>query len=213
MKLSFERRMHRQSLYAIMAWSFLCVGSCGGCGTVSLGSSIAMTPSGSDATTFGLTGLLLGCFFILMSCVPVVLVTLAKWRAKRTAKHAVEEFLARVGPVDYSGYEHGSGIAISRANRQIHLFEDNLGRTYPFEQVRGWRTERERPGQVITNTGNVQVNARALGMNLRMRVEAMVNTGLFVSVQDVDHPVWHVRMQDKALLARWSEILRQGLGG
>jgi hypothetical protein len=46
-----------------------------------------------------------------------------------------------------------------------------------------------------------------------MAAEAKENTGLFISVADVDHPVWQIRIRDQKLLDRWSEILLQSFGG
>ena len=38
---------------------------------------------------------------------------------------------------------------------------------------------------------------------------AAANSGLFISVSDIENPEWHVKFRDKSLLNKWYEILQQ----
>ena len=35
------------------------------------------------------------------------------------------------------------------------------------------------------------------------------NSGLFISVRDIENPEWHVKFRDKSILNKWYEILQQ----
>jgi len=51
----------------------------------------------------------------------------------------------------------------------------------------------------------------ALGANVRAERAAAANTGLFVTVKDVENPKWRIEMRDDGIQARWMEILTQDL--
>ena len=38
---------------------------------------------------------------------------------------------------------------------------------------------------------------------------AAANSGLFISVRDIENPEWHVKFRDKSILNKWYEILQQ----
>lgn len=61
------------------------------------------------------------------------------------------------------------------------LLADGFWKIYLFSDVREWETR------------------NGLGKN----------SGLYVSVKDVDHPKWRIEMKDDGIQARWMEILRQ----
>lgn len=103
--------------------------------------------------------------------------------------------------------EDGTGIAVDPKSKTIGLLCDGVYQLYAFDKIREWASNEERPGGVV-GVG-VQGAIGAAGANIRAAREAAANTGLFVTVKDVGRPSWRVAMKDKAMRARWMEILQQ----
>lgn len=131
-------------------------------------------------------------------------------RAKFAAIHA--KMLAAAGVAAGAGCDYSqmdSGIAINRSAKTLTMRSAEKWKTYPFTDVRGWRSSKHTSGQVIA--GNVAGAMAALGPNIRASNEADAATGFFVTVRDIDSPVWRIGMHDEAMQARWMEILQQAI--
>lgn len=118
--------------------------------------------------------------------------------------------LGALGIVAGQGLDHseeGTGIALDRKSKTLGLLCDGGYQLYPFDKIREWVSNEERASGVV-GVG-VQGAIGAAGMNIRAAREAAANTGLFVKVMDVGRPSWRVAMKDKAMRARWMEILQQ----
>ncbi|WP_426212286.1 DUF4755 domain-containing protein [Massilia sp. TWP1-3-3] len=114
--------------------------------------------------------------------------------------------LESLGVAKGAGFDHsedGTGIAINVKSRAVALVGDGGFKTYGYEQLRSWVDREERPTGVVV--GTVQGAAH----NVRASREAAANTGLFVTVKDVERPEWRVAMKDRMARARWMELLRQ----
>lgn len=114
--------------------------------------------------------------------------------------------LASLGVAKGTGFDHaedGTGIAINVKSRAVVLIGDGGYKTYGYDQLRSWLDKEERPTGVVG--GTVQGAAH----NIRAAREAAANTGLFVTVKDVERPQWRVAMKDRMARARWMELLRQ----
>jgi hypothetical protein len=131
-------------------------------------------------------------------------------QAKFAAIHA--KMLSAVGVAPGTGCDHAqmdSGIAINMQAKTLTLRIGERFKTYPFTDIREWRTSKHTANQVVA--GNVTGALAALGPNIRASQDADAATGLFVTVRDIDNPQWRISMHDTAMQARWMEILRQAI--
>nr|WP_225562971.1 DUF4755 domain-containing protein [Rhodanobacter sp. DHG33] len=108
----------------------------------------------------------------------------------------------------YSAHGPKWGIAVNGQTQQLALISDGKSKVYGFSDVRKWETSFERPGHV-SNAVNISSALAADAANIRMHREAKANSGLFITVRDVDNPVWRIPLIDKPQQQRWMEILRQ----
>ena len=128
--------------------------------------------------------------------------------ASRGARHKAA--LTAAGVTQGAGFDHqegGSGIAINKEAQTLTLHVDGRSKTYPCADVRNWECVKERAGEMV-GVG-LHAGVAAAGVNYRAAKAAAANTGFFVTVRDVDNPIWRVEMTDAGTQARWMEILRQ----
>ena len=130
-------------------------------------------------------------------------------KARWARVHADMLAAAGVGPVDFHHGEDDSGIALNRSARTVTLLDAGHWKTYPFDDVRGWKAYLVRPGQVGAMGGNLGSAVAAMSAEANMKRDAKAGTGLFVEVRDIDRARWRVAMNDERTQARWMEILRQ----
>ncbi len=119
--------------------------------------------------------------------------------------------LKAAGVAPGTGFDHsedGTGIALSRERRMVVLLADGGYEGYDYEQIRNWTIQEERPGTVVPAFG-VANGIVAAGASARMAREAKANTGLFLTVKDLERPQWRVAMREPMVRARWMELLRQ----
>lgn len=161
-----------------------------------------------------------GVIILLVGLVPLALMIWSSQKRKAGWGDAHARMLAEAGVPAGGGYEHGeddSGIAVNRQARTLTLSNAGQWKTYPFAEVRGWKTYLVRPGQPGVVAGNLASNVASIGAEIRAKQDAAADTGLFVEVRDIDHPKWRVAMKDERAQSRWMEILRQeineGQGG
>jgi hypothetical protein len=84
--------------------------------------------------------------------------------------------------------------------------EDDVFKTYPFKDVRSWECRSVTPGRILAAD-----TAALHAANRRMALDARDECGVYVSVRDVNHPVWHLRIPDQPTMNRWHEVLTQSL--
>jgi hypothetical protein len=96
-----------------------------------------------------------------------------------------------------------TGIALSSKNSKVVLASDGTLKTYDFSDIRAWRSSLD-TSFVVAGTG-----AAAAGAQVGMGLRRMANTGVFVTVKDIDHPEWHVRIRKNLELNRWYELMTQ----
>ena len=108
---------------------------------------------------------------------------------------------------DYFHSYGGTTIAVNQQDKTIALTEKKISKTYSFSDVRSWETNIQSGGQIIG--GGLAV----LSANISNARGNSGNTGLFIKMRDVDHPVWHIKFKAngslKKELARWMEIMQQ----
>lgn len=108
------------------------------------------------------------------------------------------------------GFDHsecGTGIALNPKAKTLALLADGGYQSYDYERVREWASNEQKAGQVVGF--GLAGAASATGANIRAAREAAANTGLFLTVKDLERPQWRVAMSDKAMRARWMELLQQ----
>ena len=112
-------------------------------------------------------------------------------------------------------FAHGDfGIVADESAKVLHLMESGRTKSYGFSDVREWTTKLQTGGGVAYGGGGA-MNALAVGStNREQQKNNAQNSGLFVSVRDVDKPVWRISFskdeaEEKAQQARWHEILTQ----
>ncbi|MES2149871.1 MAG: DUF4755 domain-containing protein [Pseudomonadota bacterium] len=118
--------------------------------------------------------------------------------------------LGALGVQPGAGFDHsegGTGIALNPKSRTLALLADGGYQSYDYERVREWASNEQKAGQVVGF--GLAGAASATGANIRAAREAAANTGLFVTVKDLGRPQWRVAMKDKAMRARWMELLQQ----
>ncbi|MGY0651940.1 DUF4755 domain-containing protein [Luteimonas sp. A537] len=102
-----------------------------------------------------------------------------------------------------------TGIAVDPGQETVRLKNGSTIQTYPFSAVRGWKTNLASGGEIIGGTGYTAIAAG--GANLRNERENRKNSGLFVSVRDIDNPEWRIDMPNENNQKRWMEIMRQSI--
>jgi hypothetical protein len=130
-------------------------------------------------------------------------------KARWARVHADMIAAAGIGPGDFQHAEDDSGIALNREARALTLLDAGQWKTYPFDDVRGWKAYLIKPGQAGMVGGNLGSAVAAMSAEANMKRDAKAGTGLFVEVRDVERARWRVAMKDERAQARWMEILRQ----
>ena len=132
-----------------------------------------------------------------------LMVVLLVWtKGDSDSSAAAKDFALGAKYVHVAG---GTGIAVDPDNETVRLKIGKLVQTYPFSEVRGWRTNFATGGDII-GTG-----IAVAGANIRVARENRKNTGLFVSVRDIENPEWRIEMPDEKSQQRWMEIMRQSI--
>lgn len=134
----------------------------------------------------------------------------------------LDQWLKSLPETKYKYGEDQHGIALDEASRELHLFIYGYAKTYPFSDIREWTTNVATGGKIHAAFGTGVVNvANSFSVGSANRAQEKQNqeeTGLFITVRDVNTPVWRVRfsknLHDEARLQRqWMEILRQVIKG
>jgi hypothetical protein len=151
-----------------------------------------------------------GAIFFLIGAAPTaLLVWFVMARAsRREAAHAA--MLGEAGVQPGSGCDHsegGTGIAINKQAKTVTMLVAGVSKTYPFADIREWRSAKHTAGQVV-GVG-IQGGLAAVGANAAAERQAKAASGFFVSVRDVDHPTWRIEMKNEPTQHRWMELFTQ----
>ena len=144
--------------------------------------------------------------FLMIGWAPLAVILWLQRSGARNFQATHAALLSEAGVASGAGFDHvedRTGIAINRATRTLVLTAGEVSKTYRYADVREWSSRKETAGVALG--GSVQ----ALGANVKMEREAKKNTGLFITVRDVDHPQWRVSMKNEKDRLRWVEILQQ----
>lgn len=108
----------------------------------------------------------------------------------------------------YSFRGGSSAIAICPERKLLKLKEGRNEKEYGFADVRNWEANQQTGGMAIGG-GNLNSAMAASSHNFGVAMANKRASGLFVTVKDIDNPVWRINMLDKKDQQRWMEILRQ----
>jgi len=168
-----------------LLWLWLCI-------------SVANEPRASGAT------------YALMGIAPIAALIGWEWLRIKRQDGAKAELLRLLSLPDGQGYVHakaGSGIAVDPKGKRVALIQGGVGKAYAYADVREWQWVQETAAEIRHSSVSMQL--AATGQNIKAAIDASRATGFFVTVRDIDHPVWRVEMTAKADQARWMEIMRQ----
>lgn len=147
---------------------------------------------------FGLIGFLVGVVLIVMGAVQ------ASSSSSNTS--TTEGFGAGF---TYSFESNNTGIALSTDRQVVKLKEKKNIKEYAFTDIREWECNLASGGEIVFTGGSFSGGMAVLGENRRNKNRNVAASGLFVTVRDIDNPVWRVEMLDKKSQQRWMEIMRQ----
>jgi hypothetical protein len=117
-----------------------------------------------------------------------------------------------VGWTQANGKRGITGTGVAYADRMLYMLDSGVAAKIPLADIREWRWEIPGYDKVI-GYGDAGARTSAAFHTAIAKAAARANSGLFVSVKDVEHPEWHFRCSDKAVLDRWHEILTQASEG
>lgn len=159
--------------------------------------------------------------------VPFIAIALAiaswRWKLDAKSKEDAEDFGIDLA---YSHLEGETGIAVDPELQVIRLRSGHgtrhqVTKEYLFHQLRHVERVLIEGGEIYGSHSAVNMQAAVgaslanLGIaaqNRRIRRENAKRSGLFISVKDIDQPIWQVKFSDPGMMDRWMEILRQATG-
>ena len=138
--------------------------------------------------------------------------TLSARRAKKVALFAAayEAIGVPAGSARFAHQEGDTLIVLNPNTRKISLSVRGESKVYGYDEVRDWDARKvSRTGGAVGFGGVGTIAAGS--QNIAASMQADRQTGLFLTMRDIEHPQWRVSMFDASDRARWAEILRQEL--
>jgi len=138
--------------------------------------------------------------------------TLSARRAKKVALFAAayEAIGVPAGSARFAHQEGDTLIVLNPNTRKISLSVCGESKVYGYNEVREWDARKVSRAGGAVGFGGVGTIA-AGSQNIAASMKADRETGLFLTMRDIEHPQWRVSMFDASDRARWAEILRQEL--
>lgn len=141
--------------------------------------------------------------FVVLSWAPLAYLIwhLINRSAKREALH--KELAAELGVVPGAGFDHaedGTGVFLDIKGKRMTVNVDGMFKTYSYDQIRDV--------EIVKETIN---RTRVLSQDMANARAARRNSGLFITVRDVEFPKWRIAMHDESMQRRWLEMCNQEL--
>lgn len=105
--------------------------------------------------------------------------------------------------VSYWYDKFNTGIVIDKNHEKVLLVEGEKSQVFNISQIRSY--EKKKCDIYIPTVNGINANIA----RCKAYADARRQTGLFITVSDVEHPVWRISMQDENDQQRWYEILTQ----
>jgi len=153
--------------------------------------------------------------FATLACValalaPLALTLHARAAARRDDRNLLQAARDAVAAHPGSSFEHvevGTAIVLNPATRRLALAQGANAKVYEYADIRAWDARKE------SSSGTVGIGVAgtiaAGSQNVAASKQADLNTGLFMTMRDIENPTWRISMFEASDRARWSEILRQ----
>ena len=137
-----------------------------------------------------------------------------KHRALNGPQAILADLCRQVGMPESAPLAHveaETGIVVNPNERILAMRLDGVTKVYGFEDVRGWEARTGARGSRAIGYGlGGTLAAGSQNMAEGARVEQ--ETGFFMTMRDIDHPLWRISMRDSMQRARWDEIMHQQIG-
>lgn len=144
---------------------------------------------------------------------PAALIRWSNVKDKNRQNSMHERAMSSGGISVGQGFDHqeaGTGIGINTAVKSLTMWSGDALKTYSYDAVREWETNKARMASQAVGFG--VAGALAAGAaNSAVARDADAATGLFITVRDIDHARWRIAMSSESIQARWMEMLRQEL--
>jgi len=139
---------------------------------------------------------------------------LSRMRSGRPDQQALKEAACEAIGISidskFAHVERNTAIALNSQTRRIAVSAGGESKIYGYEDVRDWEVRKvSRAGGAVGYgvTGTIAAGSQ----NIAASMEADRQTGLFLTMRDIEHPQWRISMFGSDDRARWAEILRQEL--
>jgi hypothetical protein len=167
------------------------------------GVPMAIATAGSGS---GIFAALAGCCAALA---PLALTLRSRAASARDDQRLLAAAREAVGAAPGMQFEHvevGTAIVLDPESRRLAVAQGARSKVYRYEDVRSWRAHKESAaGSMGGGVGTIAAGSASIAASK----QADLNTGLFLTMRDIDNPEWRVSMFEASDRARWSEILRQ----
>lgn len=151
---------------------------------------------------------------LLMGWVPMALLFWLGRMVESKARRLMPEVASQSGVAIDSKFFHwegNTGLALNSSRQCVTIASGANMKTYKFADIREWAIRSETAGQVVPMGGGLAGGVAAGAANMGAGARAAANTGLFLSVKDIDQPTWRIAMQEKKKRDVWFEILTQAI--
>ncbi|MGA2886766.1 MAG: DUF4755 domain-containing protein [Terracidiphilus sp.] len=132
------------------------------------------------------------------------------WSLYRYYTRGRESFYAALpAGTRFRYFSESTGIAIDEINRVLILQSGTFTARYDFKAIRSVEWHLHEGGKVVAPGAGVRASFEAGAHNIANLVENEDHSGLFVTVSDLERPIWQVRMTSEKELRHWNAILSQ----
>lgn len=172
----------------------------------------------------GIMNWLFTSFWVLLIASPALLKIWATKKANQVAESINTQISKIFGSAipRFNHFENNSVIMLHSDKSEILLANpQGVVKTYPYSAIREWEIRAETAGEqssvMVTGTsGAAAAQGAMMGIsaamaNSKAQAQAAANTGLYISVKDIDYPEWRISMASQSDRKRWFEILNQAI--
>lgn len=169
---------------------------------------------GASISAFQVQGAITTLIVLAIAFTPLAL-TIRTRNARRAEKVALfaaacEAVGVPAGSARFAHQEGDTIIVLNPGARKIAVSARGESKVYGYDEVREWDARKVSRAGGAVGFGGVGTVA-AGSQNIAASMQADRETGLFLTVRDIAHPLWRISMFDSSDRARWAEILRQEL--
>jgi|GEM_PF-4829461 len=135
-------------------------------------------------------------------------------KPKKVTYKGYDKFYASLpGTYGYIYFNDNTGYAINMLENKIYLYSGS-SKIYDISDIRDVKRVWQIPGKV-TQIGKSTISStlQTHGHNVNLEKEAYNQSGLFISVADIEKPQYHIKFVSESDLLRSYEIFLQAMEG